>query len=64
MRHRGPRPALYLDIRRDLHLRLVAGEYATGAAIPSEAKLAEQHRTTKLTVRNALDGLEDEGFIV
>ncbi|BFK39533.1 hypothetical protein I050019G5_21330 [Collinsella sp. i05-0019-G5] len=47
-----------------MHLRLVAGEYATGAAIPSEAKLAEQHRTTKLTVRNALDGLEDEGFIV
>ena len=55
---------LYLDIRRDLHMRLVAGEYTTGAAIPSEAKLAEWYRTTKLTVRNALDGLEDEGLIV
>ena len=41
---------LYLDIRRDLHMRLVAGEYTTGAAIPSEAKLAEWYRTTKLTV--------------
>lgn len=55
---------LYLDIRRDLHMRLAMGEYTTGAAIPSEAKLAEQYGTTKVTVRNALDGLEEEGLIV
>ena len=53
-----------LDIRRDLHMRLAMGEYTTGAAIPSEAKLAEQYGTTKVTVRNALDGLEEEGLIV
>lgn len=55
---------LYLDIRRDLHMRLAMGEYTTGAAIPSEAKLAEQYGMTKVTVRNALDGLEEEGLIV
>lgn len=55
---------LYLDIRHDLQARLLAGEYTTGSAIPSEAKLAEQYKTTKVTVRNALDGLEDEGLIV
>lgn len=55
---------LYLDIRRDMHMRLAMGEYTTGAAIPSEAKLAEQYGTTKVTIRNALDGLEEEGLIV
>ena len=44
---------LYLDIRRDMHMRLATGEYTTGAAIPSEAKLAEQYGTTKVTIRNA-----------
>lgn len=60
---RGETP-LYLDIRRDLHARLVSGEYATGVPIPSETKLAERYGTTKVTVRNALDGLEEEGLVV
>lgn len=54
---------LYLEIRRDMSARLARGEFTTGAPIPSEAKLAWEYDTTKLTIRSALDGLEEEGLI-
>lgn len=54
---------LYLKIRRAIREKINAGVYTPGAAIPSEADLAQQYDTTKLTIRNAIDGLIDEGLL-
>ena len=54
---------LYLRIRRAIRDRINAGEFTPGASIPSETDLAQHYGTTKLTIRNAIDGLIDEGLL-
>lgn len=54
---------LYLRIRRIIREKINGGEYTPGAAIPSESDLSQQYNTTKLTIRNAIDGLIDEGLL-
>lgn len=54
---------LYLRIRRIIRDKINDGEFTPGAAIPSELELAQKYGTTKLTVRNAIDGLIDEGML-
>ena len=54
---------LYLRIRRAIRDRINAGEFTPGASIPSETDLAQSYGTTKLTIRNAIDGLIDEGLL-
>lgn len=55
---------MYLRIRSDIKARIQAGEFAPGTAIPSESDLARHYGTTKLTVRNAIDGLVEECVVV
>ena len=54
---------IYLRVRRDVRARIDSGEYALGTAIPSENELAEAFHTTRLTVRNAIDALVEEGVV-
>ena len=54
---------IYLKVRADVRLRVDQGEYAPGTAIPSENELAAQYGTTRLTVRNAIDALVEEGIV-
>lgn len=54
---------IYLRIRSDIKSRISGGEFAPGTAIPSESDLARHYGTTKLTVRNAIDGLVEEGIV-
>lgn len=54
---------LYLRIRREIREKISLGIFTPGAAIPSEADLAQEYGTTKLTIRNAIDGLIDEGLL-
>lgn len=53
----------YLRIRRALAERIERGAYAVGAALPSENDLASEFGTTRLTIRNATDGLVDQGRV-
>ena len=53
----------YLRIRRALVERIERGAYAVGAALPSENDLASEFGTTRLTIRNATDGLVDQGRV-
>ncbi len=53
----------YLVVRRAILRRIERGDYALGTALPSENELAQEFETTRMTVRNALDGLVDEGVI-
>lgn len=57
------RMLLYLKIRCAIEERIVDGAYAPGSAIPSEHELATMFSTTRLTVRNAIDGLVERGLI-
>ena len=60
-RHAGePR---YVQIRHAIEHRIAEGAYAPGSAIPSEHELAAAFSTTRLTVRNAIDGLVERGLI-
>lgn len=53
----------YLQIRSAIERQIAAGVYAPGSAIPSEHELAAAFSTTRLTVRNAIDGLVEQGVI-
>lgn len=53
----------YLSIRRIVKDRIADGTYPVGAAIPSEHELSAEFATTRLTVRNAIDGLVSQGLI-
>lgn len=55
---------VYTRIRDDLIEQLAAGDYQPGDRLPSETKLAEQYGVTRMTVRQAVDGLVDDGLVV
>jgi GntR family transcriptional regulator len=51
---------LYLFIKE----RITSGVLQPGHRLPSEPRLAESHRLSRVTVRRALDGLAQDGLIV
>ena len=55
---------VHLQIRDLLKTRLAAGEWAAGALMPTELKLAAAYSVSVGTIRKALDGLVQEGLIV
>ncbi|HZO97302.1 MAG TPA: GntR family transcriptional regulator [Gaiellaceae bacterium] len=57
------RNPLYFRIQRDIADSIGAGEYPPGARIPSEAALAERYGVTRMTVRQAVDGLISDGLV-
>jgi GntR family transcriptional regulator len=54
---------LYVQVYRALRRRILAGEYANGAAIPSEPELQQMFDTTRGTVRNAVALLVNDGLV-
>lgn len=55
---------LAVNIVRDaLRERIVSGAYASGDRLPSEAELALQHGVSRLTLREAVRGLVEEGYL-
>lgn len=57
------RAPLYIQLRELLRAKIRKGEYAPGTAIPSESRLAEAYGLHRLSVRNAVDSLADEGLL-
>ena len=57
------RTPIYLQLREIIRNRIEEGEYLPGTAIPSENKLAETYGINRLTVRNAVDALVNEGIL-
>jgi DNA-binding GntR family transcriptional regulator len=53
----------YKDITAALRARITGGEFAPGAAIPSESALCAEYGVARNTLRRALDQLADEGLI-
>ena len=58
------RAPLYIQLRERLRAKIRRGEYAPGTAIPSESRLAETYGLHRLSVRNAVDSLADEGLLI
>ncbi|MHB8457112.1 MAG: GntR family transcriptional regulator [Acidimicrobiales bacterium] len=53
----------YLRIYEDLAARILAGEYRPAALLPSQRELSNQYGVTLMTLRQALQMLQDEGLI-
>ncbi|MCM3886137.1 GntR family transcriptional regulator [Frankia sp. R82] len=60
----GDERALYLRIADDIRTKIVDGRIAAGERVGSDSTLAAEWRTTRPTVRQALDVLRAEGWIV
>jgi len=53
----------YKDIRSTLLDRIKSGEWQPGMLLPSEAELAEEFGSTRVTVNRAMQALADDGFV-
>lgn len=54
---------IYLQLREIIRGKIEEGEYMPGTAIPSENKLADTFGINRLTVRNAVEALANEGIL-
>lgn len=59
-RKNGP---LYLQIKKIIKDRILHGEYPLGSHIPSEPQLEQEFNVSKMTVRNAIQELYQEGYV-
>jgi GntR family transcriptional regulator len=55
---------LYYQLELALRRRIEAGELTGGSILPGEHLLAEQFGVSRITVRRALDRLEEDGLLV
>lgn len=61
-RSRNKRP-LYVQVSNILRERILHGVYPLGTNIPSEPQLEEEFQVSKITVRNAIIELVQEGYV-
>jgi DNA-binding GntR family transcriptional regulator len=54
---------LYLQIHAVLKERIVSGRYGVSSVLPTEAELCAEFKASRYTIREALRGLSDEGFV-
>lgn len=54
---------MYRQLADDLRARILAGEFSAADPIPTEAQLSLGYRASRITVRHALDLLEQEGLV-
>jgi GntR family transcriptional regulator len=54
---------VYWQIKEDIHRQIMQGELQPGNQIPSEPKLAENYGVSRLTARNAVTELVNEGYL-
>ncbi|MFI6743693.1 GntR family transcriptional regulator [Nonomuraea sp. NPDC050451] len=61
----GAKPATrYEDVANQLRVAIKAGEFPSDVRLPGEPVLAERFGTARITVRKALELLQQEGLIV
>lgn len=54
---------IYLQLREIIRNKIEDGEYMPGTAIPSENKLSETFGINRITTRNAVEALVNEGLL-
>ncbi|HWT38515.1 MAG TPA: GntR family transcriptional regulator, partial [Paraburkholderia sp.] len=55
--------ALYQRIRDALHARILDGTYPPGTRLPTEHALCDSHNVSRITIRQALERLRQEGWV-
>jgi GntR family transcriptional regulator len=55
---------LYYQLETVLRNKILAGDFTPEAAMPSEDALAEEYRVSRITVRQALSSLEQDGLVL
>ncbi|MCD7839676.1 MAG: GntR family transcriptional regulator [Erysipelotrichaceae bacterium] len=55
---------LYLQLKNTIKELIDSGEIAKGEKILSEKELCEKYQVSRITVRNALSELENEGYLI
>jgi len=60
---RTPIPRYY-QIMEQLRSKIQEGAFAVGSALPPERELAEAYNVSRMTVRQAITGLVDEGILI
>lgn len=53
----------YISIKNELKKQIESGELESNQQLPSETELVELYKVSRITVRNAIDALYQEGFI-
>ncbi|MCE5236658.1 MAG: GntR family transcriptional regulator [Clostridiaceae bacterium] len=61
-RNKGRSP-LYIQLREVVRSKIDEGEYPPGTCIPSENQLSEAFGLNRISVRSALEALENEGLL-
>ncbi len=56
--------ALYLQVKESLANKIKEDKYEIGSYLPTERELCDHYDVSRITVRRALEELEDEGFVV
>ncbi len=54
---------LYLKVKSDICQNIYKGVYQEGEKLPSERKMSDQMEVSRVTIRRALESLEEEGII-
>jgi GntR family transcriptional regulator len=58
------RPPLADHVRSELKQLIVSGEVPVGSRLPSESHLCDQYNVSRITLREAVQGLVQEGYVV
>lgn len=54
---------LYINISEDIREKILSGYYPLDSLIPSENELVEEYDVSKITIRKAIQVLENEGYV-
>ena len=63
-RRRPRRPSLTEVVRSELKQLIVSGEWPVGSRLPNETDLCEQYNVSRITLREAVQGLVQDGYLV
>ncbi len=61
---KNSRVPVYWQIKEDIYSQIVSGELKANDQILSETKLAKKYNVSRLTARNAVNTLVNEGYLV
>ncbi|WP_248924533.1 GntR family transcriptional regulator [Paenibacillus hamazuiensis] len=56
--------ALYKQIQEDIKAKIKSGELRPKDRVPSEQEIMDEYKVSKITVKNALTALADDGLVV
>ena len=59
----SPQVPAYRQIADDLRAKIHSGEYGPGAVLPTQAELADRYSVARMTARQALSQLANEGLV-